>query len=46
MTREDSFVAIGGIDDALINRSEKVVKKNKKSKLVRYGGMLASAACL
>ncbi len=46
MTREDLFVAIGGIDDALINRSEKVVKKNKKSKLVQYGGMLASAACL
>ena len=27
MTREDLFVASGGIDDALINRSEKVVKK-------------------
>ncbi len=46
MTREDLFVAIGGIDDALINRSEKVVKRNKKSKIVWYGGMLASAACL
>ena len=46
MTREEMFSAIGGIDDKLIQRSEVLTKKRSNSKIMWYGGMLASAACL
>ena len=46
MTREEMFMAIGEIDDKLIMRSEMLIKKKKNHKIMWYGGMLASAACL
>jgi len=41
--QERLFSAIGGVDDALLERSEKTIQKRKSSAWVRWG---AAAACL
>jgi len=46
MTKEEMFTAIGGIDDRLIQRSEVLTKRRNNTKMIWYGGMMASAACL